>query len=222
MKPPTILGLFLGMFFLSSQNARADIFVAEATFSTSGTFKCRASVPCSDAGSNIITIFGDGGTSATIAFSGVNTTMDVTNGITRVPIGEFSMIADEGFVFPTHADNPTGLPILRFVMTLNQTQPVAASGGKEWDFGPGGHETLPLQMGLGYFVRPAVSAAGNYSRIVYTVRPFPFTLNPNARTAIFADVGAVPEPASMMLLGTGLAGLIARKRRSASSSQSRG
>jgi hypothetical protein len=210
------------MLLLSSQNARADIFVAESTFATSGTFACRASVSCSDAGSNVITIFGDGGASATIAFSGVNTTMNVTNGITRVPIGEFNVTADDGFVFPTHANNPTGLPILRFFITLNQTQPVGSTGTKEWDFGPGGHESLPIQMGLGYFVRDAVSDAGNYSRIVYTVRPFPFTLNPNSRTTIFADVGATPEPATMVLLGTGLVGLIARKRRSANNPQVEG
>ena len=43
--------------------------------------------------------------------------------------------------------------------------------------------------------------------------PFPFTIRPGSTTPLTADVGAVPEPASIVLLGTGLLGAAAARRR---------
>jgi hypothetical protein len=213
MKPGAALFL-LAFLSLSVQNARADAIRFPTSFSTTGSFSCRAGIECSGEGTNAIT-FGSGADTATVTFTGVNTSLDVTNHVQRVPFGDFTLTATEGFTFPTHPNNPTQLSILRFSMKLHQMTPVDAGGsrGKEWLFGPGGREDLSLRMGQGYFVRPVGPNPFGYNSIVYTVTPFPFTMQPNTTTSTFADVGAVPEPGSMLLLATGLLGTAIARRR---------
>jgi len=182
----------------------------QSTFTTTGVFDCRSSIPCGGEGTNAVT-FGSGANTATVTFTGVHTTIDVTNHALPVTLGQFSVTATDGFTFPTHPDNPEAQPVLRFNLRLAQSTPVFAGGHREWQFGPGGGETLPLMMGYSYIIRP--SGDPNYSRIVYTVSPFPFTLSPNATTSVTARVGATPEPASLILLGTGAIGTLLGRRR---------
>ena len=128
MKPSVVLGL-VGMLLLSSQNARADSVVFPTSFATSGTFGCHVPIPCTGEGTNSITI-GSGADTATITVTGVNTSVDVTNQRQDVPsLGEFSMTAPEGFVFPVVPSNPTQRAILRFSLSLVQTLPVADTTG---------------------------------------------------------------------------------------------
>ena len=55
----------------------------------------------------------------------------------------------------------------------------------------------------------------NYSAFVYTVRPIPSTLPSNGSIDLFAKVAVVPEPGTIVLVGSGIADLIgARRRRS--------
>ena len=201
----------LGCVFLTAQNAGADAISFPTAFTTSAAFGCQKGIVCTF-GSSSVTVADPEGRSATITFTGLTTMFDATNHVQRVPFGEFALTADEGFTFPPFPTNP-GLAIVRVAMTLAQTQPVPASNAHAWFFGPGGKESIRLQIGDGSFARTLGPNPTGYHTIIYTVRPFPFTLNPNSKTTLFADAGVIPEPASLFLVGSGIAGLFVRRRR---------
>ena len=210
------VGLLL--FALSMLNAsilRAEpIVVTSTTVSTSGTFDCKSGIVCSGEGTNSITI-SSGGNTATITFTGVQTSFDVTNETAPITMGSFEMTASDGFTFPVRPHNPTGLPVLRFFLTTHQSDPVSGTIQRLWEFGPGGHEALPIMIGYGAlgFLLTSPPTESGYTMLVYTFRPFPFSISPGT-VSLTADAGAVPEPATMVLLGTGLiAAASAAKRR---------
>lgn len=214
MKHAVPIGLsVLALFACVAAEAGAEpIVVTSTTVSTSGVFSCRANLVCSGEGTNTITI-GSGENTATISFTGVETSFDVTNELTGVTMGSFEMTASDEFTFPTHPNNPTGLPVLRFALTTHESQPVSTTSTRLWEFGPGGQGTIPIMIGSGYQVLTLGGTAGGYHSTVYTYRPFPFSLSPGT-VSLTADAGAVPEPATMVLLGTGLiAAASAAKRR---------
>jgi hypothetical protein len=89
----------------------------------------------------------------------------------------------------------------------------------EFAFGPGGGSDLPLLSApLDHFtLSVGVSPPGfTYNNIAYTFSPFPFSIVGNGVTALEAQAGAIPEPATMMLVGSGLALAALRRRRARS------
>ena len=180
---------------LAAATAGADPVTVTTSIVTSGWFDCRSTIPCTGEGTSSLS-FGGG----TLTFTGLSSTFDVTNHASG-PIALGTFTASEGFVFPTHPVPKQ--PAVRFWLNVKQSTPFATEMTKMWQLRGG-----VVQMGLGYF-----SLHGNYvpgyTAVVYDLDPFPFA----SQGTLAADVGLVPEPASMLLVGTGLAGALAARRR---------
>jgi hypothetical protein len=180
---------------LAAATAGADPVTVSTSIVTSGWFDCRSTIPCTGEGTSSLG-FGGG----TLTFTGVSSTFDVTNRASG-PIALGTFTVSEGFVFPTHP--VPSQPAVRFWLNVKQSTPFATEMTKVWQLRGG-----VVQMGLDHF-----SLHGNYipgyTAIVYDLDPFPFA----SAGTLAADVGLVPEPASMLLVATGLAGALAARRR---------
>ena len=180
------------------------------SFTTSGTFTCTV---CTGSGTNSV-VFGSGGNTVTLTFTGVDTTVQVGSSKVPTTIGQIQVVASgSGFVFPT-GSNPN-IPILTFSLGISQTSPVAGGGGKTF-VGFGGGTSLVLFPFVGdYATLPTGPQPPGFS-YTFIVHSFsPITI-PNTSTTVnvTSDISAVPEPASVLLLTSGVGLFSLLKKRS--------
>ena len=199
IKATIMSALLVAMVAFGKSEAKADA----VTFSTSGTFTCAG---CAGSGTNSVTFLGGMGNAFMLTFTGLgSTTLNTPSGSS---FGEF-----QTFVSGTGVINATGT----FTLTINQTAPTAGSNSFSATFN-GTFTASNSGTGVVNFTVTSVTIGG----IQYAITNNPLNLVPPASNngvttvqgLVTGSSTEVPEPTSMLLLGSGLLGVAgaARKR----------
>ena len=144
---------------------------------------------------------------ATVTFTGVNETFHLTNEGSVVTLGRFDVVAPPGYLWPVATMNPV---LSIFAFALHVENPVNSIRRTElrWDFGPGGGVALTQRGPWDIALLPDIPSP--WPAASFLINPPLLVVNQSAD--ITAQAGLVPEPTTMLMVGSGL-GLLLRCRR---------